>query len=90
MRFQAGEVSPAEQQTFEHWLNEDALHLAAWKRAEEVMQTFSMTPPTVGRHTLSTLSPASITKNRALRLLGIASTMRPLFNFLLRGDVGEI
>jgi len=90
MRFQADEVSPAEKQTFEQWLNEDALHLAAWKRAEEVMQTFSMTPSMVGRHTLSTLSPASITKNRALRLLGIASTMMPLLNFLVRGDVSEI
>ncbi|MDQ7970596.1 MAG: DUF4880 domain-containing protein [Oxalicibacterium faecigallinarum] len=90
MRFQSGEVDAALQQDFDCWLKADALHLAAWKKAEEVMQTFSVAPATAGRQALAALSPVKATRSRVLRLLGVASAVLPFLNFLWRGDVGEI
>lgn len=90
MHFQAGEVEPHEMQAFEAWLAESVMHVAAWQRAETVMQTFRHVPSVISRKTLSALSPSGSSRQRVLRMLGVATLAMPFMNLLVRGDVGEI
>jgi transmembrane sensor len=68
--FQSGEATARDHARLARWRKRSPAHEAAWRRAENVLETFRQVPPGLGRDTLSRLGNPG--RRRALALLALA------------------
>lgn len=72
---QSGDATDRDRERLARWRGRSAAHEAAWRRAEDVLETFQRVPPQLGRGTLGRLGNSS--RRQVLRSLAFLAVAAP-------------